>query len=145
MSAHPLEVTSLVCASLAVLASGYLFTLKLSDFLKVKRERRNGPMLFITRDNIRRQGFTMAVCAGMVALSISGVYSDAVVTSEVRNLLTGMCVFSTLIVAESVFIYRRREKLALLIAIYEAMPEGIPGGRRKSDPPHTGEGYEADA
>lgn len=135
MTPHPLEFASLILSILALLGSAFLFTLKLSDLSEAKRSKQNGPVLFMVRDNLRRQAFTMAVCAGMVALSISGYNSDAPVIAQTKNLLTGMCVFSLLLVAESVFTFRRREKLALLIALYEGMPERIPGGRRASDPP----------
>ena len=135
MNAHPLEIAALILSILAALSSGYLFTLKLSDLVGVKRTKQNGPLLFMARDNLRRQAFTMAVCVGMVMLAVSGFNNNSVVTSQVRNLLMGMCGFAVLIIAESVFIYRRREKMALLIMLYESRPEGLAGGRRASDPP----------
>lgn len=135
MSPHLLEVTALVLSIGALCASGFLFTLKLSDLTRVKQSKQNGPLLFMARDNVRRQGFTMAVCGGMVMLSISGLNNDGPIVAQTKNLLMGMCVFALLMVAESVFIYRRREKMALLIALYENRPEGVPGGRRASDPP----------
>lgn len=139
MTPHPLEISSLVLSSFALFGSAFLFTLKLSDLIRVKRSQQNGPLTFMAWDNVRRQSFTMAVCAGMLALSVSGFNYDGPLVPQTKNLLTGMCGFALLIVVDAVFIYRRREKMALLIAIYEGMPNGVPGGRRASDPP-VGEG-----
>jgi hypothetical protein len=130
-TAHPLEIVFLVSAVVSLSATTYLFTLKLSDLLRVKREKINGPILFMVRDNLRRQAFYMAFCAGMVALAVSAVNNRTVPQAQTLNLICGMVAFAILIASDALFTYRRREKLALLVALYE----GMRGGRRATDPP----------
>lgn len=133
ITVHPLELLFLVAASVSLVATGYLFTLKLSDLLRVKQNRVNGPVLFMVRDNLRRQAFYMSFCGVMVGLGISGVNNTSAPTSQTLNLLIGMIAFAMLIAGDAFFTYRRREKLAQLVAHYEG--QGVPGGKRRTDPP----------
>lgn len=131
LNVHPLEWVSLAFTVLACMTSGILFTMKVRDLTRVKRSKQNGPMLFMTTDNARRQGFTMAASAGMLMASVSSVNNPVPLTPQVMNLIVCIIFVAMAIAMESVFIYRRREKLALLIAIHE----GKPGGKRATDPP----------
>lgn len=131
-TAHPLEIVFLIVALIALAESFYLFTLKLSDLLKVKRERQNGPMLFMTMDNLRRQGFSLTVCGGMVILAVSGINSPSEITAQTKTLLTAGVLFALAMIIEGAFIYRRRKKLAVLVALYEGMAQAG-GGRRITD------------
>lgn len=135
MTAHTMEVACLGASLVALLSSAWLFTLKLADLIRVWRSRVNGPTLFMVRDNLRQQAFTMAVCAGMVMLSLSGYNGPEPVSEQALNLLAGLFLLACVVVIDAVFTYRRREKLALLVSIYE----GRPGGRRASDPPSPNE------
>jgi hypothetical protein len=130
LNPHPLEWIALGGSVLACMASAYLFTLKILDLMRVKREKQNGPMLFMTSDNVRRQGFTMAVSAGMLMAAVSSVNNPIDLTSQAMTLLLCLSFVALAIALESVFIYRRREKLARLIALYE----GRIGGKRATDP-----------
>lgn len=131
MNPHNLEVALLIVSTLAFGSSSAMFSLKVRDVLRVRRAKQNGPMLFVTTDNTRRQGFTMAVSAWMLMTAVASVNSQEPVTALVRTLLTCLIFVSLAITAEAGFIYRRRERLAELLALYE----GVPGGRRASDPP----------
>lgn len=131
MTAHPLEILFLVLSGLALLASCILLSLKVGDLFKVKRSGQNGAVLFAVGDNLRRQVFTVAVCGVLCGLAISSVNSPLELNAQTRNLMSGGVFVSLAVLAEAVFIYRRREKMALLIAVYE----GWPGGRRCTDPP----------
>lgn len=126
-----MEWACLTASLVAFVASAVLFSLKVMDLLKVKRSKQNGPMLFTTMDNLRRQGFTMAAAAAILMTSVSSLNNPLPLSSQTLTLLTCLLFVSIAIAADSAFIYRRREKLALLIAIYE----GKPGGLRATDPP----------
>lgn len=132
-TAHPLEWTFLGLAAVAMLVSAYLFALKVGDMLAVKRSGKNGPMLFAAVDNLRRQGFTLAVCGGMLMLAVSSVNSTLELNPQTMNLLTGGVFFASAVILEAVFIYRRREKMALLVALYDG---GVPRRRATDHPAH---------
>lgn len=131
VTAHPLEVAFLVLAGLALVESGGLFWLKLQDILSVRRSGQNGPILFAVSDNLRRQVSTVAVCGVLLGLAISGCNNPLELNAQTRNLLWGGVFVAAVVMLEGVFIYRRRNRMALLIATYE----GKPGGRRCTDPP----------
>ena len=131
MSAHPLEIAFLLISLVGVFATGYIFTLHLADLSEVRRRRVNGPMLFIARDNLRMRAFLMAVCAGSAALAVSSVTNSDPLNDQANNLMIGLMGISLVMVGEALFAYRRREKMALLIALYD----GLPGGKRSTDPP----------
>lgn len=132
MTPHTLEVAFLIVATLAFGASCVIFCLKAGDLRKVRRAKHNGPIQFVTIDNLRRQGFTMAVSAWLLMAAVSSVHNTVdPITAQARNLLTTGLIVAMAITAEAGFIYRRRERLAELLATYE----GRPGGRRASDPP----------
>lgn len=138
MTSESLEVTFFVLSVLCIFANGYLFTLKLSDLVKVKRQRVNGPILFMTWDKIRHQCFMLSVAVGMAALAVSGLNNPDEIGAQTRNLLTGSIGFALLVLGDAVFTYRRRIKMAVMVAKYEAealAALGIPGGKRKHDPP----------
>lgn len=134
-SEHALEWVFLVTSLLALCAAMALFMLKIGDFLRVRKAKQNGPLLFMVTDNLRRQGVTLAVCGGLLMLAVSGINNQTPMTSQALNLVTGSVLFSVALTVEAVFIYRRREKMALLVAIYEQA--SVPGGRRCTDPPAT--------
>lgn len=140
MSAHPLEVAVFVVSVIAVLTTGFLFTKKLADLVQVKRAGKNGPILFITWDNIRHQGFMMGLCFGLTALSISGLNNHTPPSPQALNWIAGGIGFAVVAVLDSLFRYRRRLRLAELVAEYERRTsiEPLPGGKRKYDTPLSG-------
>lgn len=137
MGTHPLEVALFIAAGLAVLTTGFMFTVKLSDLVQIKRTGTNGPILFMKWDNIRHQGFMLAVSSGLLALSIAALNNHVPPSGQALNFISGGIAFATLLVADSLFRYRRRRRLAELVAEYErrAFVEPVPGGKRRYDPP----------
>lgn len=128
---HPMEVLFLVVAFAAAVESLVLFLLKVSDLLKARSSRQNGPILFAVSDNLRRQGFTLLVSGVLVGLSWSSYHNHAELSPQARSLMTGLILMALAIIVEGGFIYRRRGRMKVLIATYE----GRPGGRRITDPP----------
>ena len=131
MEAHPLETVFLIFAVVSMVAHGILFSLKFGDLMAARRSGVNGPVMFMKWDNIRHQGFGMAISLGMVMLAVSGLNNPDALSSQTKNLVTGMVIFSCFRITDAFFTYRRRWKLALLVAQYEV----VHGGRREYDPP----------
>ena len=129
-TSHEYELICFVAAFCAVVMSSYLFTVKLSDLLRVRREGQNGPVLFMATDKIRHQGFTLAVSMGMLMLAVSAVNNPAPPQPQTLNFILGTAVFAMGIVVDGLFTYRRRIKLAELVGRYS----GQLGGTRKTDP-----------
>lgn len=133
-----MEWTFLVSASITTSMSVWLFVLKANDLFRVKREGTNGPLLFMVWDNLIRHGFTLGVCVGMLVLAISGINNRDPVVGHLRTFIICASLFACALGVQGLFIYRRREKLALLVAAYEAkmaVADVMPGGQRKTDPP----------
>jgi hypothetical protein len=137
VNTQPLEWAFLGSAVLSLFLTGYLFTLKLSDLAQVKRRGVNGAILFMKKDNLRATAFFLACSAGMLGLAISSVTNTDALNAQTKNLLVGMIAFALLIAGDSFFTYRRRTRMAVLVAAYE--DQGRPGGRRASDPPMRGQ------
>lgn len=140
MGTHPLEVLFACVASVATLTTGFLFTVKLADLIRVKRQGVNGPIVFMTWDNIRHQCFMFGMASGMCGLAISSLNNPVPPSPQALNFITGAVVFAVAITADSSFRYRRRRRLAELVAEYERQEsiEPLPGGKRKYDPPLSG-------
>lgn len=115
-----LEGTLLVLSALSAIANGVLFTLKLADLVKVKREGVNGPITFMKMDNIRHQAFIMAAAFGMTMLAVSAWNNKAPLLPQTKNLIVGITVIAGMSVCDAIFTYRRRGRLAELVAQYDA-------------------------
>jgi hypothetical protein len=126
---HPFEWWFLVASAAAVGISAYLFTLKLGDLLRVKRERKNGPILYMAGDKIRHQGFTLALSAGMLMLAVSAVNNNTEPSPQTLNFLVGSALTGIGIFIDGLFTLRRRRRLAELID--EHHPPTL--GRRVTD------------
>jgi uncharacterized membrane protein YedE/YeeE len=139
MDSQSLEWSFLWASVLCSLAKGYLFTLKLSDLLQVRREGQNGPILYMTRDKVRHQAFMLAVSVGMAMLAVSSVNNPEYVSTQAKNLLFGGLAFALLLIGDAMFTFRRRAKLPELVAKYEAGTTAtyavVAGGKRPHDPP----------
>jgi hypothetical protein len=129
--AHPLEIALFVVAIVDVGWDGFLLSLKLNDLEIMRKERRNGPMLFMKLDNIRHQVFMLCVSLGMLVMAVIGMADSLPVTAQTKRLLCGLIAGGLIVMVDAYFSYRRRWRMAELIQKYD----GIPGGRRDYDPP----------
>jgi hypothetical protein len=129
--AHPLEIALLVVALACTAANLFLLLLKHRDLQAMKRERRNGPMLFMKRDNVRHQFFMLLVALGMVTIAAIGATDATPVIAQTKRYLGILIAGGLLALLDAYFVYRRRWRMAELIAKYDI----VPGGRREYDPP----------
>jgi hypothetical protein len=115
---HPYEWCFLVASAAAVCVSVYLFTLKVGDVLRVKRERKNGPILFMASDKVRHQGFTLALSSGMLMLAVSAVNNNAQPSPQTLNFVVGSALTGIGIFVDGLFTLRRRRRLVELVDAY---------------------------
>jgi len=131
MGNHPLEFILLGTSLLRVAGHILLFMLKVGDLVSARRSGVNGPVAYMKWDNIRHQGFMLAISVGMVILSVSAISNNEPPSPQVKTLLSGLIAFGVLGMLDAAFTYWRRGKLARLVAQYEV----VNGGRREYDPP----------
>lgn len=127
--AHMYELCFFGFSALAVCVSSGLFTLKLGDLIRVKRERKNGPILFMVTEKIRHQGFLLALSSGLLMLAVSAINNPSPPTPQTLNLIVGAALCALAIVVDGLFTYRQRRRMAELVAIYAPKP----GGQRAMD------------
>lgn len=135
MTWNPLELAFVSCALVSTSLSAWLFTLKVSDLMRIRRERINGAMLYLTTDKVRHQGFMLAYSTGILMLAVAALFTappppDYWRVPQSLTLICGLTAFSIGIACDALFTYRRRKKMAHLVAEYM----GQAGGKRKTDP-----------
>lgn len=124
--------TSLIASSLSTL----IFLLAIKDVVKVRVERMNGAVQFMTLDNLRHHGFV--VLSSLILLFCSFVLLSYPVASTTG--LQILTVLTSITIADIVFSFFRRIKMARLVG--EHFASSRKGGRRRDDPPADSDGGE---
>jgi hypothetical protein len=131
---HPYEIAFLVVSAVSVICSVSLFVLKMSDVLLVKHSGTNGVLAFSTTEKARRQGFMLTITCMFLYMSLTAVNNPMPLSTQALNQISGMIVAQLLLVVDSWFTYRKRNKLPGLIKA-EKWSVPLPGGRRSTDAP----------
>ena len=117
--------STLVSSSLAAL----MFLLAIKDVVKVRVDRINGAVRFMTLDNLRHHGFVLL--SSLILLFCSFILLDFPVASTTG--LQVLTVLTTITVIDIIFSCFRRIKMARLVG--EHLVKVRRGGRRHDDPP----------
>lgn len=123
-------------ALVASILTGLVCLLAMIDFVKVRLEKVNGAVQFMTLDNFRHQGF-LTVASLILLMCALFLLSAPVARTGGLAILS---VLTALTVVDAVFSLFRRPKMAKLVGEYLA--DMRKGGRRKTDPPADDDGGE---
>lgn len=99
---------------LAAVLTAALFALNVQDFIKAKRERRNGPVQFMNLDNLRHQGFILFI----VLVVLARIYG--ILSSEQALKITTIA-----IILDAGLTFFRRRKMADLVGQYLSQSEKL--------------------
>lgn len=143
-AAHWTEITLFAMSLLATPLWAVLLVLKIRD---IKKNKTNGPILFMLNDNRRFGIWFFSLSALFLYLSCSALTNppdkhDYEWFQQSRDFVVGMNAAAFGLVVESLYRFRRRAKMAVLVAEYEAEQEQITplaGGSRSYDPPKDGD------
>lgn len=117
--------TALVSCFLSIV----MFLLAIKDVVKVRVERMNGAVQFMTLDNLRHHGFV--VLSSFILLSCSFILLSFSVASDTG--LQVLTILTSITIVDIIFSFFRRIKMARLVG--EHFAKSIKGGRRRDDPP----------
>lgn len=134
---HPYEIALLIVSTIAVPVVAALFTLKLTDLVRVIVGRINGATRYHTVYKFRHEVILFGISVGVLTLAISGFNNPVPPSAQALNWIMFGIALSSALIVDAIWTFRKRHQLPVLIAEEERRHGGddpVLGGRRSTDP-----------